>query len=77
MDSCNTFSFKNIKFLVMDEADRLLEGNFDEQVGKEAHVSLMRYSLLIFKCWFSYRQFFRPYQKKDRLCFSVLPSLTL
>ncbi|KAI9563095.1 hypothetical protein GHT06_010552 [Daphnia sinensis] len=32
LESCQTFSFKSIKFLVMDEADRLLEGNFDEQL---------------------------------------------
>nr|CAH0102147.1 unnamed protein product [Daphnia galeata] len=32
LESCNTFSFKTIKYLVMDEADRLLEGNFDEQL---------------------------------------------
>ncbi|XP_065578925.1 probable ATP-dependent RNA helicase DDX49 [Artemia franciscana] len=27
------FTLKKIKFLVLDEADRLLEGNFDEQVS--------------------------------------------
>ncbi|XP_076761267.1 putative ATP-dependent RNA helicase Dbp45A isoform X2 [Xylocopa sonorina] len=32
LDSCNTFSLKKIKFLVLDEADRLLEGHFDEQL---------------------------------------------
>lgn len=32
IDSCDTFSFKNIKFLVLDEADRLLGGAFDEQL---------------------------------------------
>jgi len=29
----STFSLGKVKFLVMDEADRLLEGNFDEQLG--------------------------------------------
>ncbi|CAK9825818.1 Probable ATP-dependent RNA helicase DDX49 [Anthophora retusa] len=32
LESCNTFSLKRIKFLVIDEADRLLEGNFDHQL---------------------------------------------
>lgn len=33
LESCNTFSLSKIKFLVLDEADRLLEGRFDQQVG--------------------------------------------
>lgn len=32
IDSCSTFSLKRIKFLVLDEADRLLGGKFDEQL---------------------------------------------
>lgn len=32
LDSCDTFSLKRIKFLVLDEADRLLSGAFDEQL---------------------------------------------
>ena len=32
LDSCDTFSLKNISFLVIDEADRLLEGRFDDQL---------------------------------------------
>lgn len=32
MESCNTFSLKSIKFLVLDEADRLLSGKFDKQI---------------------------------------------
>ena len=32
LDSCNTFSLKKIRFLVLDEADRLLSGQFDDQV---------------------------------------------
>ncbi|EFN77376.1 Probable ATP-dependent RNA helicase DDX49, partial [Harpegnathos saltator] len=32
LDSCNTFSLKRIKFLVLDEADRLLGGHFDKQL---------------------------------------------
>ncbi|CAK9819723.1 Probable ATP-dependent RNA helicase DDX49 [Anthophora plagiata] len=32
LESCNTFSLKRIKFLVIDEADRLLEGHFDHQL---------------------------------------------
>lgn len=34
LDSCDTFSLKKIKYLVFDEADRLLEGHFDEQLKK-------------------------------------------
>lgn len=34
LDSCDTFSLKKIKFLVLDEADRLLDGHFDEQLKK-------------------------------------------
>ena len=32
LESCNTFSLKKIKYLVLDEADRLLEGGFDGQL---------------------------------------------
>ncbi|RLU23829.1 hypothetical protein DMN91_004037 [Ooceraea biroi] len=32
LDSCNTFSLQRIQFLVLDEADRLLGGHFDEQL---------------------------------------------
>lgn len=32
LESCNTFSLTRIKFLVLDEADRLLGGHFDEQI---------------------------------------------
>jgi len=36
LNSCHTFSLRSIKYLVMDEADRLLEGkgNFDEQLKR-------------------------------------------
>ena len=34
LESCKTFSLKKIKYLVLDEADRLLEGgNFDDQLS--------------------------------------------
>ena len=32
IESCNTFSLKKIKFLVLDEADRLVDGSFDGQL---------------------------------------------
>jgi len=32
LQSCVTFSLKKIKYLVLDEADRLLEGGFDDQL---------------------------------------------
>jgi ATP-dependent RNA helicase DDX49/DBP8 len=32
LTGCNTFSFDSIKFLVLDEADRLLSGHFDESL---------------------------------------------
>uniref|UniRef100_A0A8D8TM49 RNA helicase n=1 Tax=Cacopsylla melanoneura TaxID=428564 RepID=A0A8D8TM49_9HEMI len=32
LDTCNTFSLARMKFLVLDEADRLLSGIFDEQM---------------------------------------------
>ncbi|XP_046626525.1 probable ATP-dependent RNA helicase DDX49 [Neodiprion virginianus] len=32
LESCDTFTLKRIKFLVLDEADRLLSGQFDEQI---------------------------------------------
>ncbi|XP_032673332.1 probable ATP-dependent RNA helicase DDX49 [Odontomachus brunneus] len=32
LDSCDTFSLKKIKFLVLDEADRLVAGHFDKQL---------------------------------------------
>ncbi|CAN7999722.1 unnamed protein product [Ixodes hexagonus] len=31
LESCNTFTLGRIKFLVLDEADRLLEGHFNDQ----------------------------------------------
>lgn len=33
LESCNEFSLERIKYLVLDEADRLLEGHFNEQLG--------------------------------------------
>lgn len=32
LESCKTFSLSRIKFLVLDEADRLLNGQFDQQI---------------------------------------------
>lgn len=32
LNGCNTFSFRALKFLVIDEADRMLNGNFDESL---------------------------------------------
>lgn len=32
LTGCDTFSFDNIKFLVIDEADRMLNGSFDEDL---------------------------------------------
>jgi len=32
IESCNTFSLKKIKYLVLDEADRLVDGSFDGQL---------------------------------------------
>lgn len=32
LESCKTFNFKRLRFLVLDEADRLLEDNFGEQL---------------------------------------------
>ncbi|EFA02088.1 probable ATP-dependent RNA helicase DDX49 [Tribolium castaneum] len=32
LESCNTFNFNKLRFLVLDEADRLLGGHFDEQI---------------------------------------------
>ncbi|XP_067126331.1 probable ATP-dependent RNA helicase DDX49 [Centruroides vittatus] len=33
LESCNTFTLKSIKFLILDEADRLLEGQFNNQLN--------------------------------------------
>ena len=32
LESCNTYNFQKLRFLVVDEADRLLGGHFDEQI---------------------------------------------
>lgn len=32
LTGCDTFSFDNLKFLVVDEADRMLNGSFDESL---------------------------------------------
>lgn len=33
LESCDTFSLKRIRFLILDEADRLLGGRFDKQIA--------------------------------------------
>jgi superfamily II DNA/RNA helicase len=33
LESCNTFSLKKIRYLVLDEADRMLDGGFDHQLS--------------------------------------------
>ena len=33
LDTCDTFSLMKIRYLVMDEADRLLDGSFDEGIA--------------------------------------------
>lgn len=33
LTGCDTFSFDNLKFLVVDEADRMLNGAFDESLA--------------------------------------------
>ncbi len=33
LGSCDTFSLKKVRFLVVDEADRVLDGGFDEQLA--------------------------------------------
>ena len=33
LTGCDTFSFDSLKFLVVDEADRMLNGDFDESLG--------------------------------------------
>lgn len=33
LESCDTFSFNRLSFLVLDESDRLLGGDFDQQLG--------------------------------------------
>lgn len=33
LTGCDTFSFNNLKFLVVDEADRMLNGSFDEHLA--------------------------------------------
>lgn len=32
LTGCDTFSFDNLQFLVVDEADRMLDGSFDESL---------------------------------------------
>jgi ATP-dependent RNA helicase DDX49/DBP8 len=33
LESCNTFTLKKIRYLVLDEADRMLDGGFDQQLS--------------------------------------------
>ena len=33
LSACDTFSLSQIRYLVMDEADRLLDGSFDDDLG--------------------------------------------
>lgn len=48
LGSCNTFSLKQIKFLVLDEADRLLEGHFDDQLKTIFEALPKRKQMLLF-----------------------------
>ncbi|XP_060817748.1 probable ATP-dependent RNA helicase DDX49 [Bombus pascuorum] len=48
LESCNTFSLKQIKFLVLDEADRLLEGHFDGQLKTIFEALPKRKQMLLF-----------------------------
>lgn len=48
LESCNTFSLKQIKFLVLDEADRLLEGHFDDQLKTIFEALPKRKQMLLF-----------------------------
>lgn len=48
IESCNTFDFSKIQFLVMDEADRLLEGPFDKQISTIFKVLPKRKQCLFF-----------------------------
>lgn len=33
LETCDTFNFKHIKYLVIDEADRMFDGSFDDQLA--------------------------------------------
>ncbi len=32
LNSCNTFSLRRVRYLVLDEADRMFDGSFDQQL---------------------------------------------
>ncbi|XP_053974772.1 probable ATP-dependent RNA helicase DDX49 [Hylaeus volcanicus] len=48
LESCNTFSLKRIKFLVLDEADRLLGGHFDDQLKTVFNALPQKKQVLLF-----------------------------
>jgi len=33
LESCDTFSLKKLRYFVLDEADRMLDGSFEQQVS--------------------------------------------
>ncbi|XP_031839902.1 putative ATP-dependent RNA helicase Dbp45A isoform X2 [Nomia melanderi] len=48
LESCDTFSLARIKFLVLDEADRLLGGHFDDQLKTIFNVLPKQKQILMF-----------------------------
>lgn len=78
LNSCHTFSLRSIKYLVMDEADRLLEGkgNFDEQVSRISITSPNSDRLTFFLL--QLRRIFKELPKsKQTLLFSATVTDTL
>ncbi|GAB1597355.1 probable ATP-dependent RNA helicase DDX49 [Argonauta hians] len=53
LESCNTFNFTQLRFLVMDEADRLLEDNFGEQLETIFNVLPEKRQTLFFSATFT------------------------
>ncbi|XP_077298518.1 putative ATP-dependent RNA helicase Dbp45A [Arctopsyche grandis] len=48
ISGCDTFTLKKIKYLVIDEADRLLSGSFDEDLKKVLEVLPTKKQVLLF-----------------------------
>ncbi|CAI9718823.1 probable ATP-dependent RNA helicase DDX49 [Octopus vulgaris] len=53
LESCDTFNFNQLRFLVMDEADRLLEDNFGEQLETIFNVLPEKRQTLLFSATFT------------------------
>ncbi|XP_065213886.1 probable ATP-dependent RNA helicase DDX49 [Planococcus citri] len=74
LESCDTFSFKNLKFLVLDEADKLFDGRFNQQIGVILKALPKEKQILLFSATFT-SSFEQIQQISSRKIFIWKPTL--